>query len=64
MFLLVFLGPVIHALCGAYPEGTVGLAHQTEHVSWEGFVLWDLIMWHPVSYVQTQSILESITITI
>ena len=44
MFLLVFLGPVLHALCGAYPEGTVWLAHQTEHVSWEGFVLWDLIM--------------------
>ena len=44
LFLLLFLGPVIHALCEAYPEGTAWLAHQSEHVAWEGFVLWDLIM--------------------
>ena len=44
MFLLLFLGPIFHRLCEVYPEGTGWLAHQTEHVAWEGFVLWDIIM--------------------
>ena len=44
MFLLLFLGPVFHRLCEVYPDGTAWLARQTEHVSWEGFVLWDIIM--------------------
>jgi predicted acyltransferase len=44
MFLLLFLGPIFHSLCEAYPDGTAWLAHQTEHVAWEGFVLWDIIM--------------------
>ena len=44
MFLLLFLGPIFHSLCEVYPEGTAWLAHQTEHVAWEGFVLWDIIM--------------------
>lgn len=44
MFLLRFLGPIFHRLCETYPDGTGWLAHQTEHVAWEGFVLWDIIM--------------------
>ena len=44
MFLLLFLGPIFHRLCEVYPESTGWLAHQTEHVAWEGFVLWDIIM--------------------
>lgn len=44
MFLLLFLGPIFHRLCEVYPDGTSWLSHQTEHVAWEGFVLWDIIM--------------------
>ena len=44
MFLLLFLGPIFHRLCEVYPESTGWLARQTEHVAWEGFVLWDIIM--------------------
>lgn len=44
MFLLLFLGPVIRALCKLNPDGMTWLSHQFEHVSWEGFVLWDIIM--------------------
>ena len=44
MFLLLGIGPVVRALCKAYPDGTAWLAGQVEHVSWEGFVLWDIIM--------------------
>lgn len=44
MFLLLALGPVMKSICRLYPDGTAWLAHQIEHVSWEGFVLWDIIM--------------------
>jgi predicted acyltransferase len=44
MFLLLFLGPIFHQLCEVYPGSTAWLAGQTEHVAWEGFVLWDIIM--------------------
>ena len=44
MFLLLFLGPVLRAFCKVCPEGTAWLSHQLQHVSWEGFVLWDIIM--------------------
>ena len=44
MFLLLALGPVVRSICKLYPDGTAWLAHQFRHVSWEGFVLWDLIM--------------------
>lgn len=44
MFLLLFLGPIFHSLCEVYPGSTAWLAGQTEHVAWEGFVLWDIIM--------------------
>jgi predicted acyltransferase len=44
MFLLLFLGPVLRAFCKLYPDGTAWLSHQLQHASWEGFVLWDIIM--------------------
>ena len=44
MFLLLFIGPVIRALCKVYPDGTAWLSTQVQHVAWEGFVLWDIIM--------------------
>lgn len=44
MFLLLFLGPVLRALCKVHPDGTAGLARQLQHVGWEGFVTWDIIM--------------------
>ena len=44
MFLLLFLGPILHSICEVYPGSTAWLAGQTEHVAWEGFVLWDIIM--------------------
>ena len=44
MFLLLFLGPVFYSMCRVFPDGTAWLAHQTPHVAWEGFVLWDIIM--------------------
>ena len=44
MFLLLFLGPVLRAVCKVFPEGTRWLAHQLQHVRWEGFVTWDIIM--------------------
>ena len=44
MFLLLFLGPIFHRLCEIYPASTGWLERQTEHVAWEGFVLWDIIM--------------------
>ena len=44
MFLLLFLGPVFYGMISAWPDGTAWLAHQTTHVAWEGFVLWDIIM--------------------
>ena len=44
MFLLLMLGPVLRSLCKAFPDGTGWLSHQLQHVAWEGFVTWDLIM--------------------
>ena len=44
MFLLLFLGPVLRNVCKAFPDGTAWLSHQLQHVPWEGFVLWDIIM--------------------
>lgn len=44
MFLLLFLGPVLLSVCKAWPDETGWLAHQLQHVKWEGFVVWDIIM--------------------
>ena len=44
MFLLLFLGPVLLSICKLWPDGTGWLAHQLQHVKWEGFVVWDIIM--------------------
>lgn len=44
MFLLLFIGPVLRAVCKMFPDGIPWLAQQLQHVKWEGFVLWDLIM--------------------
>ena len=44
MFLLLFLGPVLLNACKLWPEGTAWLSHQLQHVKWEGFVVWDIIM--------------------
>jgi len=44
MFLLLFIGPIVRKLCKVYPDGMAWIAPQFHHVSWEGFVLWDLIM--------------------
>ncbi|MBR1927340.1 MAG: DUF5009 domain-containing protein [Bacteroidales bacterium] len=45
LFLLLVAGPVIHAFLGANNSPAWdGLRRQVTHVSWEGFVLWDIIM--------------------
>ena len=45
LFLLLAAGPVIHAFLNANPSPAWdGVRHQLSHVSWEGFVLWDIIM--------------------
>ena len=44
MFLLLFLGPVLLSVCKAFPDGTGWLSHQRQHVKWDGFVVWDIIM--------------------
>ena len=44
MFLLLFLGPVLRAVCKLFPDGTGWLSHQLQHIPWEGFVTWDIIM--------------------
>ena len=44
MFLLLFIGPVLRAVCKAVPGGAAWLSAQLNHVPWEGFVLWDIIM--------------------
>lgn len=44
MFLLLALGPVLRSFCKVAPEGTAWLSTQLQHVKWEGFVLWDIIM--------------------
>ncbi len=44
MFLLLFLGPVLRSVCKLYPDSLGWLSQQLQHVRWEGFVTWDLIM--------------------
>lgn len=44
MFLLLFLGPVLRSECKLYPDALGWLSHQLQHVPWEGFVAWDIIM--------------------
>lgn len=44
MFLLLFLGPVLRSVCKLYPDALGWLSHQLQHVPWEGFVAWDIIM--------------------
>lgn len=44
MFLLLALGPVLRGLCKLWPDSTAWLSHQIHHVSWDGFVTWDIIM--------------------
>ena len=44
MFLLLFLGPILRAVCKLCPEGLAWLAPQLQHVRWEGFAVWDIIM--------------------
>ncbi|MBO4340024.1 MAG: DUF5009 domain-containing protein [Bacteroidales bacterium] len=44
MFLLLFIGPVLRALCKLNPDATSWLSHQLQHAPWDGFVLWDIIM--------------------
>lgn len=44
MFLLLFLGPVLLSISKAHPDGLEWLSHQLQHVKWEGFVVWDIIM--------------------
>ena len=45
LFLLLAAGPVLHAFLNANPSPAWdGVRHQLSHVSWEGFVLWDIIM--------------------
>ena len=44
MFLLLFIGPILRAVCKVVPGGITWLSTQLNHVSWEGFVLWDIIM--------------------
>lgn len=44
MFLLLFLGPILRNICKLFPDSTLWLSHQLQHVPWEGFVAWDIIM--------------------
>ena len=44
MFLLLFLGPVLRSICKLYPDSMTWLSHQLQHTSWEGMVVWDIIM--------------------
>ena len=44
MFLLLFLGPILRNICKLFPDGTGWLSRQLQHVQWEGFVTWDIIM--------------------
>ena len=43
LFLLLVAGPVVRSVLKV-AGGPAWLDHQLHHVSWEGFVLWDLIM--------------------
>ena len=42
MFLLLFLGPVLRAMAKVFELS--GLTYQLNHVKWEGFATWDIIM--------------------
>ena len=42
MFLLLFLGPVLRAVAKVFECS--GLEYQLNHVKWEGFATWDIIM--------------------
>ncbi|MBQ6254834.1 MAG: DUF5009 domain-containing protein [Bacteroidales bacterium] len=45
LFLLLVAGPVIHTFLRINSSPVWdGVRHQVSHVSWEGFVLWDIIM--------------------
>lgn len=44
MFLLLFLGPVLRSVCKLYPDALGWLSRQLQHVAWDGFVIWDIIM--------------------
>lgn len=45
MWLLLMFGPIVHAFLRVNQSPAFDwLRNQTEHVSWEGFVLWDIIM--------------------
>ena len=44
MFLLLCIGPVLRAVCKLAPGGITWLSTQLNHVKWEGFVVWDIIM--------------------
>ena len=44
MFLLLLLGPVLRCVCKLYPDSLGWLSLQLQHVRWEGFAVWDLIM--------------------
>ena len=43
LFFLLILGPVLRAIVKA-AEGPLWLGEQLQHVKWEGFVAWDIIM--------------------
>ena len=45
LFLLLVAGPLIHTFLSINSSPAWdGVRHQVSHVSWEGFVLWDIIM--------------------
>jgi len=45
LFLLLVAGPLIHTFLSVNSSPVLdGVRHQVTHVSWEGFVLWDIIM--------------------
>lgn len=45
LWLLLMIGPVLHTFLGkGYGEGWDFIRFHAEHVSWEGFALWDIIM--------------------
>ncbi|MBR4756757.1 MAG: DUF5009 domain-containing protein, partial [Bacteroidales bacterium] len=45
LFLLLALGPFLHTFLRINTSPALdGVRHQLSHVSWEGFVLWDIIM--------------------
>ena len=45
LFLLLVAGPIIHTFLRINTSPVWdGVRHQVSHVSWEGFVLWDIIM--------------------